>query len=102
MGVFSVSRSRNGANGSLLEIRTVISSTFSTLSSQPKRVSLKRKLYLGSMDTRFGWLDKVEKVDDMTVRISSKEPFAPFLDRLTANTPIYPAKIYRALENKSD
>ena len=53
-------------------------------------------------DTRFGWLDKVEKVDDMTVRISSKEPYAPFLDRLTANTPIYPAKIYRALENKSD
>jgi peptide/nickel transport system substrate-binding protein len=53
-------------------------------------------------DTRFGWIDKVEKVDDMTVRISSKEPFAPFLDRLTANTPIYPAKIYRALENKGD
>ncbi len=53
-------------------------------------------------DTRFGWIDKVEKVDDMTVRIASKEPFAPFLDRLTANAPIYPAKIYRALENKGD
>ena len=53
-------------------------------------------------DTRFGWIDKVEKIDDMTVRIASKEPFAPFLDRLTTNAPIYPAKIYRALENKGD
>jgi peptide/nickel transport system substrate-binding protein len=53
-------------------------------------------------DTRFGWIDKVTKIDDSTVRISSKEVFAPFLDRLTANVPIYPAKIYRALENKGD
>jgi peptide/nickel transport system substrate-binding protein len=53
-------------------------------------------------DNRFGWIDKVEKIDDTTVRISSKEPFAPFLDRLTSNVPIYPAKIYRALENKGD
>ena len=38
-------------------------------------------------DNRFGWIDKVEKVDRFTVRITSKEVFAPFLDRLTANIP---------------
>jgi len=53
-------------------------------------------------DTRFGWIDKVEKIDPSTVRITSKEVFAPFLDRMAANIPIYPAKIYRALENKGD
>jgi peptide/nickel transport system substrate-binding protein len=53
-------------------------------------------------DNRFGWIDKVEKVDGYTVRITSKEPFAPFLDRLTANIPIYPENVYRALENKGD
>ena len=53
-------------------------------------------------DNRFGWIDKVEKIDAFTVRIISKEPFAPFLDRLTANIPIYPENVYRALENKGD
>jgi peptide/nickel transport system substrate-binding protein len=53
-------------------------------------------------DNRFGWIDKVEKIDAFTVRITSKEPFAPFLDRLTSNIPIYPENVYRALENKGD
>lgn len=53
-------------------------------------------------DNRFGWIEKVEKIDRFTVRITSKEVFAPFLDRLTANIPIYPENIYRALENKGD
>ena len=53
-------------------------------------------------DNRFGWIDKVEKIDAFTVRITSKELFAPFLDRLTANVPIYPENVYRALENKGD
>ena len=53
-------------------------------------------------DNRFGWIDKVEKIDPFTVRITSKEPFAPFLDRLTSNIPIYPENVYRALENKGD
>jgi peptide/nickel transport system substrate-binding protein len=53
-------------------------------------------------DNRFGWIDKVEKIDAFTVRITSKEAFAPFLDRLTANAPIYPENVYRPLENKGD
>lgn len=53
-------------------------------------------------DNRFGWIDKVEKVDGYTVRITSKEKFAPFLSRLTSNTPIYPENVYRPLENKGD
>ena len=36
---------------SLLVMRTVYRSIFSTLSIQPKRLSLKRKLYFGSMKT---------------------------------------------------
>ena len=53
-------------------------------------------------DNRFGWIEKIEKIDQYTVRVTSKEVFAPFLDRLTTNIPIYPEQIYRALENKGD
>ncbi|MGZ5828775.1 MAG: ABC transporter substrate-binding protein [Xanthobacteraceae bacterium] len=53
-------------------------------------------------DNRFGWIEKVEKIDPFTIRITSKEKFAPFLDRLTSNIPIYPENVYRALENKGD
>jgi len=54
-------------------------------------------------DTRYGWIDKVEKIDPTTIRITSKTPMAPFLDRLTAaNVPVYPKKVYSALENKGD
>jgi peptide/nickel transport system substrate-binding protein len=53
-------------------------------------------------DNRFDWLAKVEKVDQYTVRITSKQVAAAFLDRLIAGTPIYPENIYRALENKGD
>ena len=53
-------------------------------------------------DNRFGWIEKVEKIDPFTVRIVSKEVFAPFLDRLTSNIPIYPENVYRPLENKGD
>ena len=52
-------------------------------------------------DSRFGWIDEVEKIDDFTVRIKSKEVFAAFLSRIST-VPVYPAKIYRALENKGD
>ncbi len=53
-------------------------------------------------DTRFGWIDKVEKVDQFTVRITSKEVVASLLSRLGYTTPIFPKKIYSALENKGD
>jgi peptide/nickel transport system substrate-binding protein len=53
-------------------------------------------------DNRFGWIEKVEKIDPFTIRITSKESFAPFLSRLTANIPIYPENVYRPLENKGD
>jgi peptide/nickel transport system substrate-binding protein len=53
-------------------------------------------------DNRFDWLEKVEKIDQYTVRITSKDVTAAFLGRLIAGTPIYPENIYRALDNKGD
>jgi peptide/nickel transport system substrate-binding protein len=53
-------------------------------------------------DNRFGWIEKIEKTGPYSVRITSKDSFAPFLSRLTSNIPIYPENIYRPLENKGD
>ena len=53
-------------------------------------------------DNRFGWIEKVEKIDPFTVRIVSKEVVRTVSSRLTANIPIYPENIYRPLEIKGD
>jgi peptide/nickel transport system substrate-binding protein len=52
-------------------------------------------------DARFDWLAKVEKVNDRTVRIISKDVNATGLTRLTSTPPILPAHIHSKLEDKS-
>ena len=39
---------------------------------------------------RYGWIKSVEKIDDYTVRVVSKGPFAPALSKLGQGTLIYP------------
>jgi len=53
-------------------------------------------------DSRFGWIDKVEKVDQYTVRIHSKEPSAIMLARLWAGPPILPSRIHSQLADKAE
>ncbi len=52
-------------------------------------------------EQRFGQFASVEKVDQYTVRIKTKTPFAPFLARLTTILPILPAKYHSALPDKA-
>ena len=52
-------------------------------------------------DTRFGWIDKVEKLDQYTIRIRSKQALATDLATLWGAPPILPAKIHSKLEDKS-
>ncbi|WP_226574952.1 ABC transporter substrate-binding protein [Acuticoccus sediminis] len=40
------------------------------------------------------WIDKVEAVDDMTVRIVSKEPFPAALEFVAGSLPIYPSDYF--------
>ncbi len=40
------------------------------------------------------WIDKVEKVDDYTVRIVSKTPFPAALEFIAGSLPIYPSDYY--------
>lgn len=53
-------------------------------------------------DSRFGWIEKVTKIDQFTVRIEAKEVNAPFLARFTSTIPIFPEHLYRPLANKGD
>jgi peptide/nickel transport system substrate-binding protein len=50
--------------------------------------------------TRFGHLDKVTKVDQYTVRIITKQPYAGMLSRLSTSPPIFPSDYHGKLENK--
>lgn len=49
----------------------------------------------------YGYYSKVEKIDKYTVRISSKEKFAPLVARLTTSIPIFPHKHHSQLADKS-
>jgi peptide/nickel transport system substrate-binding protein len=52
-------------------------------------------------DTRFGWLEKAEKLDQYTVRLHSKEPISLILNRLWA-VPILPSRIHSKLADKAE
>lgn len=52
-------------------------------------------------ETRFGKIDGVEKIDQYTVRIKTKEPHAPFLTRLITQIPILPSKAHARSPDKS-
>jgi peptide/nickel transport system substrate-binding protein len=53
-------------------------------------------------DSRFGWIDKVEKVNDRTVRVIANEVIATGLTRLTSTPPILPQHVHGKLENKAE
>jgi peptide/nickel transport system substrate-binding protein len=52
-------------------------------------------------DSRFGWVDHVEKIDAYTVRIAAKQPTAIMLARLWAAPQIFPAHIHAKLADKA-
>lgn len=53
-------------------------------------------------DSRFGWLEKAEKLDRYTVRLHSKEPIALILNRLWGAPPILPSRIHAKLADKAE
>ena len=53
-------------------------------------------------DSRFGWFEKIEKLDQYTVRIHSKEPTAIILARLWGGPPILPSHIHSKLADKAE
>ncbi len=52
--------------------------------------------------SRFGWIKSVEKIDQYTVRFTSKGPYAGMMSRLATALPIYPSNVHGALKTKSD
>ena len=52
-------------------------------------------------DSRFGFLEKVEKIDPYTVRLHAKEPISSILNRLWG-APILPAKYHSQLADKAE
>jgi peptide/nickel transport system substrate-binding protein len=53
-------------------------------------------------DSRFGWFDRIEKLDQYTVRIHSKDPTALILARLWGGPPILPSHIHAKLADKAE
>jgi peptide/nickel transport system substrate-binding protein len=51
--------------------------------------------------TRFGWIDRVEKIDRYTVRIYAKRVYAPIFSRLSSTPPIYPSDVHGRLQKKN-
>ncbi len=52
-------------------------------------------------ETRYGQIAGVEKIDQYTVRLTTKEPHAPFLTRLVPQIPILPSKAHSKSPDKS-
>jgi peptide/nickel transport system substrate-binding protein len=52
-------------------------------------------------DARFGWIDHVDKIDDDTIRVVSKQPTAIMLARLWSAPQILPKHIHAALADKA-
>ena len=50
----------------------------------------------------YAWIDKVEKIDQYTVRISAKEAFATEITGFAYRFYIYDSKVLNKLENKAD
>jgi len=51
---------------------------------------------------RYDWVEKAEKIDEYTFRITSKKAFATDLQTIAYRFNVYDAKVHKALENKSD
>ncbi|HEV2572473.1 MAG TPA: ABC transporter substrate-binding protein [Beijerinckiaceae bacterium] len=52
-------------------------------------------------ETRFGLFDSIEKVDQYTVRLKIKSPYASLLTRMASTLPIYPSDVHGKLADKS-
>jgi peptide/nickel transport system substrate-binding protein len=52
-------------------------------------------------DSRFGWFDRAEKIDQYTVRIHAKQPTGIILARLWSGPPMLPSHIHGKLADKS-
>ncbi len=53
-------------------------------------------------DSRFGWIDRAEKIDQYTIRVHSKEPTGIMLARLWSGPPMLPAHVHSKLADKTD
>ena len=51
--------------------------------------------------TRFLWIDKAEKIDRYTVRVTTKGPRAVAPARFAVSIPIFPSDVHGRLENKA-
>jgi peptide/nickel transport system substrate-binding protein len=49
-----------------------------------------------------GIVEEAETLDDSTVKITLKEPYAPFLDQVAGTMPIIPEHIYKDVSNPED
>ncbi len=52
--------------------------------------------------TRFGYIDKVEKIDQYTVRITAKRDYFAFLGRLASQPPIYPSDYHTSFKDPTE
>jgi peptide/nickel transport system substrate-binding protein len=52
-------------------------------------------------DSRFGWIDHVDKIDDYTIRVTAKQPTAIMLARLWSAPQILPMHIHAKLDDKA-
>ena len=59
------------------------------------------KVVFRTKETRYGIIERVEKIDQYTVRLITRTPFAPLLTRLASTLPIFPAHIHSKLADKS-
>ena len=59
------------------------------------------KVIFRTKESRYGFFDTIEKVDQYTVRIKTKTTFAPLMMRLLTSLPIYPRIAHAAAPDKS-
>lgn len=59
------------------------------------------KVVFRTKESRYGIFDTIEKIDQYTVRIRTKSPFAPLMLRLASVMPIYPRIAHAAFTDKS-
>ncbi|HLI22678.1 MAG TPA: ABC transporter substrate-binding protein [Stellaceae bacterium] len=52
-------------------------------------------------DSRFGWIDHVDKIDDATIRVVAKQPTAIMLSRLWAAPEIIPEHVHAKLADRA-
>ena len=51
-------------------------------------------------ENRYGWIDSVEKLGKYEVRVRSTRVYAPFMQAMAVNLPIYPSDVHEKIENK--